>query len=41
MREREIRVEGGGLKFIYIKYWKRKRREGIVREEGGLGGVRV
>ena len=41
MRERETRVEGGGLKLIYTKYWKRKRREGTVREEGGLGGARV
>lgn len=28
------------MKLIYIKHWKRERREGIGREEAALGGVR-
>lgn len=40
MRKQETRAEYGGLKLMYIKYQKRERREGTVREEAVLGGGR-
>lgn len=40
MRKRETRAEHGGLKLMNLKYLKRERREGTVREGAVLGGVR-
>lgn len=34
LRDRQTRAEDGGLKLIYLMYWRRERREGAVREEG-------
>lgn len=41
LRDRQTRVEDGGLKLIYLTHWKRETREGAVGEEGALAETRV
>ena len=38
MKDKQASVEDKGLKLI-VKCWKRRKRKGVVREEGALTGT--